>query len=381
MNIMFLIFSFNVGGIEHLLIDMTNELKKRSINVYVCIINEDYDEELLSQLASDAKIIKLGRHAGSKCVLKYMLQLAKIVKRTNIDILHCQGINCVIFSFFAKILCPDISIINTVHDVGNYPSYSDFKIGIQNIILDKTIAISKAVEQEILCRKQQPEKVVTIYNAISLDKFRLSEKVFDNSRIVLGNVARFFPQKKGQDVLVEAVLRIKQKGKYKVLCKFAGDVFKGQEKDYIKLVQQIDSYALQNEIEFCGGISDVSEFLGSIDVFVLPSRYEGFGIALIEALAEGIPVVASDIDGPKEIFELALKDGINIGVMAQCGDAVDFSEKILNCIMKYSEYDKRQIREFTKRHFSIEHMIDEHLKVYNSLLNTKAKCKVMGVNG
>ena len=115
-------------------------------------------------------------------------------------------------------------------------------------------------------------------------------------------------------------------------------------------------------------MDDIPAFLQQIDIFVLPSRYEGFGIALIEALASGIPVIASDIDGPREIFDLARTEYINIGELATCGDSESFSDKVNTCISNYHEYDKIQMRSFVEKYFSMDSMVKEHLKAYELML-------------
>jgi len=370
MNIAFLIFSFNVGGIERLLIDMANEMAKRGNNITLCIINDDYDEELLSYLNQDVDIFKLNRKVGAKRNATYMYRLAKIIRQRKIEILHCQGINCVIFSAFTKIFSSRTKIINTVHDVGNYPSYSKGKIFLQNLILDKTIAISKSVESEVLQKLKDNSKVVTIYNAIDLERFKVGNRVFDRRRIRIGNVARIYPEKKGQDILVRAVKECQEKffGENRVLtCDFAGDIFKGQEEAFNDLIKYVKDNDLEGVVAFHGNVMDIPEFLKNIDVFVLPSRYEGFGIALIEALACGIPVVASDVDGPREIFSLANGEKINVGSLAHNGDSSDFAQKIYACIESYEKFNKVEIHKFVETFFSLDKMVDKHLILYKSL--------------
>ena len=369
MEIMYLIFSFNVGGIERLLVDMTSKECEKGYKPLVCIINDDYDAELVKTFDEKVELIFLGRENG-KNLIKYMAKFASIVKSRKVNILHCQGINCVLFSLFAKLINRKMVIINTVHDVGNYPSYSNLKLFVQGLILDSTVAISKAVEQEILARENR-KRVITIYNAVDLDKFKKSTKVFDKNNVMVGNVARFYPQKKGQDILVRAIKKINDKEGYEVTCKFAGEVFKEQDHDYERIVEYISENSLENKIIMCGGVDNIPAFLNQLDLFVLPSRYEGFGIALIEALAMGIPVVASDIDGPKEIYDLAKQENVDIGYLAKTGDDEDVCKKIKMCLVKYSQYDKNSIREFVSRHFSIEHMVEQHLLLYSSLLKRK----------
>lgn len=370
MNIMFLIFSFNVGGIEWLLIDMANGMSERGNNITLCVINEDYDSELLRQLSPKVEVLRLGRQMGEKSHLKYMLRLAKSIRTHKIDVLHCQGINCVIFSLLAKLMNPRIKVINTVHDVGNYPSYSKAKLFFQNLILDRAVAISGAVEEQILARTKDKSKVVKIYNAIDLSRFHIRNKAVNRQSIIIGNVARFYPEKKGQDVLVDAVLKLKQTHKdfAGIECRFAGAVFKGQQSVYDKLLGYIDSNDLSDNIHFYGNVNDVPSFLNGIDIFVLPSRYEGFGISLIEALASGIPVIASNLDGPREIFELAASDNVKIGYLVEKDDSDELADKLMKCVTDIDSFDHQKMRDFVERHFSITEMIDEHLRLYRELL-------------
>ena len=84
MNIMFLIFSFNVGGIERLIIDMANGMVKCGNSITICIINDDYDPDLLKKFDAQVNTVILGRKQGSKSYLSYMLKLSKIIKEKKL---------------------------------------------------------------------------------------------------------------------------------------------------------------------------------------------------------------------------------------------------------------------------------------------------------
>lgn len=102
---------------------------------------------------------------------------------------------------------------------------------------------------------------------------------------------------KGFDVLLRAAAQLRDSGQAFRL-KLAGD---GPELSGLKaLCRELN---LDTCVEFCGWAADPLTFLSSVDLFVVPSRYESFGLVLIEAMAAGVPVVASDTEGPRAVLK------------------------------------------------------------------------------
>ena len=368
MNIAFLIFSFNIGGIERLLIDMSNNMSANGHNIFLIVINDDFNKDLLGLLSPKVHIIFLHRQMGEKKLFPYMLKLAKIVKRNKIQVLHCQGINCVIFSFIVKVFSHKTAILNTVHDNGNYTrTYSKKKIFLAHLLLDMTIAISDSVRNEILSQGIDSDKVVTIHNAIDIDKFQYvprKEKKFDNNTpIEIVNVARFMPEKKGQDLLVNAARKLVKK--YPLLhITFAGAVARNQEESYHKILEYIKEADLEKNISFAGNVDNIPELLATADLFVLPSRYEGFGIALVEALATGLVVVASNLEGPAEI----MKCHPEYGLLFEPGNADDLAVKINDVITNFPSYNPELISQKVRKDYNMDNMCLQHISLYRALL-------------
>ena len=366
MNIMFIIFSFNIGGIERLLIDMCNNMVQKQNHVSLCIINHDYTDSLLNELSPDVKVFRLERPVGTRFSIRQMNALALLVRKEHIQILHCQGINCVLFSSVAKILHPSMIVLNTVHDSGNYPSYPAAKIRLQNLFCSATIAISESVRSEILARNMDPSKVITIYNAINTEKFqyipRNSSRSFNpEDKIELGNVARIFPAKKGQDTLVRAVELLIPKYPH-LHCRFAGEVYKGQQDAYQHMLSYIRTHHLDDHISFLGNVNDIPAFLRDTDIFILPSNFEGFGISLIEAMSTGLPSIASNLEGPAEIISSP-----ELGMLFTAGNAAELAEAIDQMIRNYTQFDPCRISAYVKKNFDIETMVSKHLALYQTL--------------
>lgn len=404
MNIMYLIFSFNTGGIERLLIDLTREMSQRGNRVSLCVINHDYTDSLLQQVDPSVRVILLNRRPGGEGIssgdqasevsnFQAASRLADLIHQDKIRILHCQGLNCVLFAALAKVRNPHLVILNTVHDQGNYRSYSRSKIFLSNRLLDGTIAISNSVRNEILARGLHPDRVVTIYNAIDTERFHytpdtseIGENIPGSSnavdgmdidrgkarcsriaegRIEIGNVARFFPVKKGQDLLVKAVELLLPEYP-RLHCSFAGEIYKGQEQAYQTLTEYIRSRGLEDHFTFLGNVDDVPSFLHGCDLFALPSRYEGFGISLIEALACGLPSVASRLDGPAEIMRYNY-----LGELSDPDNAESLANALRTAIRRLQdhEYDPKRISDYAVNTYNIRNMAEQHAALYEKLLH------------
>lgn len=371
MKIMYLIFSFNVGGIERLLVDQCNGMASRGHRVTLCVINEDVTESILNEISHDVEVLMLHRPAGGG-QLPYMGALAKEVQRRQIEVLHCEGMNCVLFSILAKVRNPQLVVLNTVHDVGNYSSYSSAKIWFSNRILDETVAISDSVKSEILERKMNPDKVTTICNAIDTEKFHYVDRsgrgILKDREIHLVHIARFFPKKKGQDTLLQALEMLLERYP-KLHCTFAGAPAKGQEELYRQMQQDAENKGLSSNVIFAGSVDDVFTLLAGADLFVLPSNYEGFGISLIEAMATGLPCVASDLEGPAEIMRRAESEDVNAGQLVPAGDAKALADALEDMIQNYEQYDGRKISAYTASVYGMDAFLDQNETLYRRLIN------------
>ena len=126
---------------------------------------------------------------------------------------------------------------------------------------------------------------------------------------VIGSMGRFVP-KKGFEILIEALRLLKQEG-----VAFQASLGGGGPEEHA-LRQRLVLAELESTLTLPGWIGDKHAWFQSLDLFVLPSHHEPFGIVLIEAMAEGLPVIATASDGPREI----LRDGVD-GMLVPVGDA------------------------------------------------------------
>ena len=177
-----------------------------------------------------------------------------------------------------------------------------FRSFLHRRIIDRNIAISNAVLNE--CIDRGIGNTTRIYNGIRSEKFFTFKKdscVIDGE-IKLVNVARITHQIKGQDVLIGAAHECRRLG-VNVSCSFIGGVYE-YDRDSINYLEALAAeLQITDKISFLGNVTDVHRQLSNYDIFVLSSRYEGLGLVILEAMAAGLPVIASNIDGPSELIE------------------------------------------------------------------------------
>lgn len=147
------------------------------------------------------------------------------------------------------------------------------------------------------------EKGVIVHHGIELERFQdrsrreklRSENDVDHGTIVYGNVGRLHRQK-GQEYLLKAFRIVKQSHQKNILW-IIGD---GGLRD--NLEQAARELQIQDAVRFLGDRMDIPDLLSAIDIFVLPSLWEGQPISLLEAMASGKPVIASSVDGISDIL-------------------------------------------------------------------------------
>ncbi|MEI9905404.1 MAG: glycosyltransferase [Asticcacaulis sp.] len=128
-------------------------------------------------------------------------------------------------------------------------------------------------------------------------------KTRPNSPPVIGALGRLH-EVKGFDVLLRAAAALRDKG-VDFKLRLAGD---GPELHSLRSLR--DQLGLGGRVEFCGWLSRPEDFMAGLDLFVVPSRHEAFGLVVVEAMAAGVPVVASDIKGPHDILKNGLLGGL-----------------------------------------------------------------------
>jgi len=365
-RILHLITELEPAGAENLLLNMCRELDKEKFNIVVGYIFGP--GTLANQIRrTGVKVVDL-THRGKIDPL-LLFKLFFLIRKERIQIVHTHLVHASIVGRIAAKLAGVKSIVTTRH----YGYYHKEK-SLINWIERKTavfnsnfIAISKAVKEYMNNReKYKPEKITVIYNAVDLSLFDSEAPVIisrNKDDFLIGSVGRLHPSK-GYDTLLKSMPQvIKEFPSVKLII--IGD---GIQKEYLERL--CSDLGISQQVIFLGRKTpaEVSGFLKNIDLFVLASNWEGFGLALIEAMSAGKPVVAAKVGGIPEIVE----DG-ECGFLVPPGQPRALAEKI-NYLLQNKKLSVEMGKKGRKRAevlFSLERMTAELEHLYQGLFKSK----------
>lgn len=329
MKIGHITFGLTNGGKENMLVDIANEQSRQGHKVAIVIVNKRLEESIIKRIDSFVQVFTINRNPGSRNITPWINLFLILNFRFRSDILHCHDVNlgklCRLLSAVPRVL--------TIHGPGiECKSMNYYK---------KLFAISNSVKLDI--EQRSDFRCIVIFNGINTEMIK--QKVLGKSKgcfkIVL--VKRLNHERKGQDLLIKAAARLVYQMNLKnIHIDFIGD---GSSRSYLE--EMIHEFDLSEYISFQGNKSRqwVYENLHNYDIFVHPSRYEGFGLAVAEAMAAKVPVIASNIEGPAEILENG-----KYGFMFENNNVDDLSNKIIDVINLYKAGKIDQMIERAYKH-------------------------------
>lgn len=300
------------GGAETVFINLADGTRDKGFRSIALIRGKGWVYEELQRQNIETVILD----CKGSFNIRFLLNLCKLIKKERVDIIQSHLLGSNIYCAMAGLLTrkPVFATFHGAVDVSKNERFLKLKAWFLNKGVTKFIAVSKGLLEEI--RQSgllNANKAIVIHNGIDTSKYykRDSKKIrsdlqLGHDAILVGSLGNVRPAK-SYDVLIKAAaLLVKVSPDYHFVI--AGDTNK--EPLMSELRALIDDLNVGKNIHFIGFQNDSAEFLGQIDIFLLTSSSEGFSIATVEALATGLPVIATKCGGPEEINELT--GGINL---------------------------------------------------------------------
>lgn len=342
MKILHVVFALRYGGLETMLVDLTRH-QVESDEVSVLIINDEIDKGLLDTFDPRVRIMRMGRKPGGN-PLSLLWHVNRQIRRLHPDIIHCHNAKAP-----GIIRGLDKRMVFTIH-AENVP-HRWLRAGI------RYIAISDTVSADMLNR-QPAFSITTIPNGIETSSITRRDARKPGSPVRLVNLGRLVSSVKGQDILLKALTLLPES--------YIAD-FIGTGADEEALRRMAHSLGLENRVRFLGMRSRewIYSHLADYDIMVHPSRLEGFGLAVAEGMAAGLPVAVSNRGGLPEIVRHGQLGKIFEPDPQECAATIrsiteDYPAAQIVATIAYDTVCRK---------YSMERMAAEYRKVYSSMLN------------
>lgn len=271
-----------------------------------------------------------------------------------------------IMAKIATIFLKKIKVISVVHirSIMWIPNYKNiikkyiFKLMIKFsfLICDKCIAVSDGLRKEIIKERWINErKIVTLYNPVIQDSFNHRIKNIEGKKEIHLGIIGWIWDIKNQEEAINAVYRLNDR-KYKL--HIIGGV--KDENYYLKLKEIVKKFDLEKQVFFEGVKTDIFKELENIDILILSSKTEALPTVIVEAMATGTPIIATNCKfGPEEL----LKDGVGLIYQQNNQDQlIEYIVKLSNDKNLYSKLSNKSLKRSNE--FTYKNVFNEY---YNFL--------------
>lgn len=346
-----------IGGGERHLADLANALANRSHDVFAALSPASPLRSRLSSLPAQ-NIIELPMRNALN--LATAMKLSRFVRAQSIDIVHAH----VARDYLLATLTTDRSesrLVLTRHVL--FPLRRLHRLTLRRT--SRVIAVSRAVAESLVSQRVfEPGKIVTIHNGIDVGRFASTPvNQVRNQPPRVGMVGHIAPIKGQEDFVRAAAIASQYRDDIEFII--AGEDKTDSRENRRALEKLISELMMEEKVRLLGWTDDIVPFLSTLDVYVSPARSEPFGLSIVEAMAAGVPVVATTSEGACEII-----DDNETGRLVPIGESEIIAATILDLLEDQAERERlsQNARVAASERFSLERMVAQTEGVYTEVL-------------
>lgn len=293
------------GGIERKIAAVLPRLNHELFEVHLCCIRER------GPLADQIESFGIPVHVipfRSRMDPVAVASLNALVRRLGISLVHSHMYRANVPATLLKLFTPRLKVVGHYHNVNTWESgrqrFVDRQLALRR---DMNVAVSEAVRRNVIETLDIPEeRTRTLYNCVDTAAFHpvsAAERQAIRSNLGLPTFARVvimlarLVRQKNQEMVLRCVPEIVSEQPN------AHFLFVGGGPDEARLRQLAEELSLQSHVTFLGNRMDAPQLLAASDVSILPSLKEGFSNTILESMASGLPVIASDVGGNAEVID------------------------------------------------------------------------------
>ena len=372
------IYRLDTGGLQNGIVNLVNNMDTSKFENIICCLTQGGDFE--KRLNKNIKVSKMFKKPGNDYQL--YIKLIKYLKEIKPTIVHTRnwaGMDGIIAAKMARVPI----IIHGEHgfEIADLISQNRKRKFIRKLVLstmvDKIVTVSKNLKNRLINEiKIKPEKIIHIPNGVDTNKFNIYRKEFTRKKFgfkkedfIIGIVARLDPIKNHKTLFFAFKEIVKNYPQVKLII--VGD---GPLREELK--EKSYQLGIKNKVIFMGERDNVPEILKTFDIFVLPSLNEGMSNTILEAMATGIPVIASNVGGNPEL----VIDG-RTGFLFSPNDVESLVQKIKTYILHPELKQKHgyNARKRVEEKFSLDQMVRRYEELYLELVERKLKYKLFAL--
>lgn len=363
------------GGAERVLVSLSHGLLELGYSVRILVLG--WKNSFVGEIKPDIPVLLLGYPLTYRRVLatlRCLLQLRRILVDTHPALVHSHLWPAARMVGWARRGCPIPHIVH-IHapiawlEQGDFRSKSMRYLTRCALSTPRTYYIASGSSVLEYTRRHLtwiPRDTPTVYNGFdrsTFSRFRVFQPRGQREMVTFGLACRLVPGK-GIDRCLKAFKLVNVSRRWR--CVIAGE---GSEKSRLETLAQ--TLGLGKNVEFVGSVSDMGSFYDKLDVFVQASLSEGLSLATIEAMACGLPVVATDVGATREL----VRDGID-GVLVPADD-IPALARALSRIADHGDLRRTMAAAAHERawsEFSSTRMVERIVNIYETVMLSEKTC-------
>ncbi len=378
-RLMHLVLNLRVGGLERVVVDLVRCLDRTRYRVEVCCLDEGGDlQREIESLGVPVTVLGMSQIGGGAVLGR----LVEHMRANGTEVVNTHNVLAHKFGALAARCAGVAVVVHTKHGrnfVGRPFEHPKIQVygHLLSWITDRIVAVSDDARE--VCRRYElvpSRKLITIPNGVDVRRFEIAVDrqavlrdlgVPAEARLV-GNVARFVPEK-DQATLLRAFARVAEASPRAFLL-LVGD---GPLMEAAQRLSQ--ELRIAGRVRFAGRRQDVPEILGALDAFALSSVTEGTSISLLEAMAAGVPVVATAVGGNPAL----IADGVT-GLLCPSRDPEGLAGRIVEVLRDPSRARAMAAaaRAKVRAAYSLERTAAAYADLYQELLDRKGRTVAPG---
>lgn len=360
------------GGPDKTVLNSAAQHDPRRVYVLVVYLRQPHDHEFrIHEMAQKLGIDYTDLYDRSILDLDCLRGLVRLIREHRLELLHAHDDKTLLYAFLLRLMLPGLRILYTCHSHadtgrGDFPSLLPYlksmarqrlQILLMRGFLKPIITVSNDTKERLVAKGLDPSGVAVLYNGIDTAAWRRSggapvlrkELGVAGDGLLVGTVARITPEK-DLGTFYEVARRVAQKlpGTRFVIV---GD---GYGDELARARAEVARLGLEEVVHFTGHRNDLRDVYLSFDLFLMTSLTEGLPNTLLEAMALGVPSVATDVGGVAEL----LLDGEG-GFVAPARDVEALTRRVLELLgtPEMRERFSQQCRERIEGHFTFSHRV------------------------